>query len=101
VQHETVRLNGVCATDLIESLIDTVNKLSNDVAQIKSDKSAPKIQLEGLQNSRQQPQGLLSPRPAANSTNSASSGTSATAACNDIPTQEATSSKSEVHVDVS
>jgi hypothetical protein len=35
VQLETVCLNGVCAIDLIKSLIDTVNKLSDDVAQLK------------------------------------------------------------------
>jgi hypothetical protein len=73
-----------------------MNKLSNDVAQLKSDNSALKIQLEGLQTSRQQPPGLLAPRPAANSTDSASSGPLALAACNYIPTQGATSSKSEV-----
>jgi hypothetical protein len=35
VQLDTVRLSGVCAIDLIRSLIDTVKKLSDDVAQLK------------------------------------------------------------------
>jgi hypothetical protein len=81
VQLETLRLNGVSAIGLIKSLIDTVNKLCDDVAQLKSDNSALKIQVEGLQTSRQQPPGLLSPRPAANSGNSSSSGPLALAAC--------------------
>jgi hypothetical protein len=52
VQLQTVRLNGVCAIGLIKSIIDTVNKLSDDVAQLKSDNSALKLQLEGLQTSK-------------------------------------------------
>jgi hypothetical protein len=33
LQRETVRLNGTCALDLIQSLIAAVNKLSDDVTQ--------------------------------------------------------------------
>jgi hypothetical protein len=36
VQLETVRLNGACALDLVQSLIVAVNKLSDDVSQLKS-----------------------------------------------------------------
>jgi hypothetical protein len=43
VQLETVRLNGVCAIDLIKSLIDTVKNLSDNVAQLKRDNLALKI----------------------------------------------------------
>jgi hypothetical protein len=100
VQLETVRLNGVSAIGLIKSLIDTVNKLCYDVAQLKSDKSEFLIQLEGLQTSRQQPPSLLSPRPAANSGNSSSSGPLALATCNDIPTQGAASSKSGISLEL-
>jgi hypothetical protein len=39
VQLETVRLNSVCAINLITSPTDTVNKLSDDVSQLKSDNS--------------------------------------------------------------
>jgi hypothetical protein len=31
IQLETLRLSGVCTTDLIKSLLDTVHKLSEDV----------------------------------------------------------------------
>jgi hypothetical protein len=72
VQLETVHLNGVCALDLIQSLIAAVNKLSDDVTQMKSDNAALKIQGQNLQGlmadqikiSRQKPQGSSSLRPA-------------------------------------
>jgi hypothetical protein len=48
VQVETVRLNGTCALDLIQSLIAAVNKLSDDVTQLKSDNAASKIQVQDL-----------------------------------------------------
>jgi hypothetical protein len=53
VQLETVRLNGVCAIDLIKSLIDTVKNLSDNIAQLKRDNSVLKIKVEGLQASIQ------------------------------------------------
>jgi hypothetical protein len=72
VQLETVRLNGACTFDLIQSLVATVNKLSDDVTQLKSDNLALKLQVQDLQGlvvdltkvSRQQPQGSSSLRPA-------------------------------------
>jgi hypothetical protein len=65
VQLETVRLNGACALDLVQSLIAAVNKLSDDVFQLKSENAAIKIQVQDLQGlmadqikiSRRQPQG--------------------------------------------
>jgi hypothetical protein len=72
VQLDTVRPNSVCAIDLIKSLIDAVNKLSDDVTQVKSDNLALKNQIQVLQDSaydhsrppRQQPHGSLYQRPA-------------------------------------
>jgi hypothetical protein len=72
VQLETVRLNGACALDLVQSLIAAVNKLSDDVTQLKSDNADLKIQVQDLQGlmadqikiSRQQLQGSSSLRPA-------------------------------------
>jgi hypothetical protein len=49
VQLETVLLNGACALGLIQSLIAAVNKLSDDVTQLKSDNAALKIQVQDLQ----------------------------------------------------
>jgi hypothetical protein len=49
VQLETVRLNGACALDLIQSLIAAVNKLGDDVTQLKSDNAALKTQVQDLQ----------------------------------------------------
>jgi hypothetical protein len=37
---ETVRLSGVCIIDLIKALLDTVHKLSEDVAVIQSDSAS-------------------------------------------------------------
>jgi hypothetical protein len=45
VQLEMVHLNGACALDLIQSLIAAVNKLSDNVTQLKSDNTALKIQV--------------------------------------------------------
>jgi hypothetical protein len=72
VQLETVRPISVCAIDLIKSLIDAVNKLNDDVTQVKSDNLALKNQIQVLQDSaydhsrppRQQPHGSLYQRPA-------------------------------------
>jgi hypothetical protein len=72
MQLETVRLNGACALDLIQSVITAVNKLSDDVTQLKSDNMALKIQVQDLQGlmadqiklPRQQSQGVTSLWPA-------------------------------------
>lgn len=37
VQLETVRLCGVCTINLMKTLLDTVNKLSEDAVLLKSD----------------------------------------------------------------
>jgi hypothetical protein len=42
VQLETIRLNGLNAIDLLKSLLGLVNKLSEDVTQLKSDKASLK-----------------------------------------------------------
>jgi hypothetical protein len=68
VRLETVRLNGVCITDLIKSLVDAVNKLSEDVTQLKSDNVSLISELKNLEDSVsvrplqvvQQPQGSSS-----------------------------------------
>jgi hypothetical protein len=72
VQLEMVRLNGACTFYLIQSLVTTVNKLSDDVTQLKSDNLALKLQVQDLQGlvveltkvSKQQPQGSSFLRPA-------------------------------------
>jgi hypothetical protein len=97
VQLETVRLNGVCAVDLIKSLIDAVNKLSEDVTQLKSDKTALDIQVKDLQGlldvysklPRQQPQGSLPARPGSNSYKEAMD------LCSVVPQQKYTRSHAE------
>jgi hypothetical protein len=72
LQLETVRLNGACALDLVQSLIAAVNKQSDDVIQLKSDYAALKNQVQDLQGEmadhtkfpRQQQQGSSSVWPA-------------------------------------
>jgi hypothetical protein len=51
VQLETIRLNGLHTVDLIKSLLDLVNKLSEDVTQFKSDNASLKLQLTKSQQS--------------------------------------------------
>jgi hypothetical protein len=48
VHLETFRLNGACTLDLIQSLVATVNKPSDDVTQLKSDNLALKLQVQDL-----------------------------------------------------
>jgi hypothetical protein len=60
VQLETVRLNGVCTIDLIKTLLDTVHKISEDVAILKSDNASLKTQISQLNSKVDKPQGSLS-----------------------------------------
>jgi hypothetical protein len=62
VQLETAGLNGVCTIALIKPLLDTVHKLSADVAIFKSDNASLKSQINKLHEKVGQPQGSLSPR---------------------------------------
>jgi hypothetical protein len=45
---ESVRLSGICKTDLIRTLLDTVHKLSEDAAVPKSDNASLKFQISEL-----------------------------------------------------
>jgi hypothetical protein len=70
LQQEVVHLNSVYAVDLIKSLVEAVNKLSEDVIQLISDNMTLKNQVQDLQGlvedhskcHRQQPHGSLSIR---------------------------------------
>jgi hypothetical protein len=53
VQVETVRLNGVCAMDLMKSLINMVTHLSGEVEHLKNDNVSLKLQLKNLQDAIQ------------------------------------------------
>jgi hypothetical protein len=96
VQLETVRLNGACALDLIQSLIAAVNILSDDVTQLKSDNAALKNQVHGIQGlmaeqtkfPRQQPQGPWSVRLSLHK--------GVVELCNVAPQQNSTSSYAKV-----
>jgi hypothetical protein len=98
MQLKTICLNGVCAIGLIKSLIEAVNKLSEDVTQLKSDNMALKIQVQDLQGlvedhckcPRQQPQGSLSIRPSSESYKEAMD------FCNVAPQQKSTRSYADV-----
>jgi hypothetical protein len=60
VQLETVYLNGVCTIDLLKTLLDTVHKLSEDVAILKSDNASLKNQISQLNCKVHRPQGSKS-----------------------------------------
>jgi hypothetical protein len=62
VQLETVRLNGVCTVDLTKTLLDTVHKLSEQVAVLNSDNASLKSQINKLHENVGEPQGPLSTR---------------------------------------
>jgi hypothetical protein len=61
-QIATVSLNGVCAIDLMKSMLNTVHKLSEDVAVLKSNNISLKSQINKLHKKVCQPQGSLSSR---------------------------------------
>jgi hypothetical protein len=61
VQLETVRLNGVCTIDLLKTLMDTVHKLSEVVAILKSDNASLKTQISQLNCKVDIPQGSCPP----------------------------------------
>jgi hypothetical protein len=51
VQLETIHLNGLCAVDLLKSLLGLVNRFSEDVTQLKSGNVSLKVQLNTIQKS--------------------------------------------------
>lgn len=53
-------LNVVCTIDLIKALLDTAQKLSEDVALLKSDNASYKFQINKLNEKAGQAQGSLS-----------------------------------------
>jgi hypothetical protein len=46
VQLETIRLNGQCAVDILETLLGLVHKLTDDVTHLKNDNSSLKLELK-------------------------------------------------------
>jgi hypothetical protein len=60
VQPETVRLNGVCALDLIKYLVETVHKLSEGITQRKSDNTVQDLVDIQPKQTKLQPQGSSS-----------------------------------------
>jgi hypothetical protein len=57
VQLERIRLNEVCTVDLIKTLLNTVHKLTEDVALLRSDSVLLKSQINKLRDTFDQPQG--------------------------------------------
>jgi hypothetical protein len=47
-QLEAVRLNGVCSNSLLENLIEMVQKLSDEVCQLRSDNQSLKAKTESI-----------------------------------------------------
>jgi hypothetical protein len=62
VHLETVSLNGICTIGLIKSMLNTVHKLSEDVAVLKSGNALLKSKINELHEKVFQPQGSLSSR---------------------------------------